>query len=137
MTPKEYLSQYYWLKKDIESKREEIKQLETLAEYVSPNPEAGGGGGAADKVGNLVTKIVDEKDKLNRQIEELIAKRDEVKSVIRDVSDPVFRRLLTLRYINGYTFERIAIEMFYTYKWVCVLHGRALAAVDVPAKKST
>ena len=137
MTAKEYLSQYYWAKKDIESKQEEIKQLETLAEYVSPRAESGGSGGASDKVGNLVAKIVDEKDKLNQQIEELIVKRDEVKSVIHNVSDPVFRQLLTLRYINGYTFERIAIEMFYTYKWVCVLHGRALAAVSIPKEKST
>lgn len=137
MTPKEYLSQYYWVKKLIESKQEEIKQLETLAEYVSPRAQSGGNGGTSDKVGNLVAKIADEKDKLNQQIVELIVKRDEVKSVIHDVSNPVFRQLLTLRYINGYTFERIAIEMFYTYKWVCVLHGRALASVNIPEEKST
>ena len=137
MTPKEYLSQYYWAKKLAESKRDEIKQLETLAEYVSPRTETGSGGGASDKVGEITAKIVDEKEKLNRQIEELMNLRKEIKATISGVNNPVFRQLLTLRYINGYTFERIAIEMFYTYKWVCVLHGRALAAFEVPEKKST
>jgi len=37
---------------------------------------------------------------------------------------------LTYRYINGKTWEEIAVEMHYTYKWVHVLHGQALAEFE-------
>ena len=136
MTAKEYLSRYCSAKKEIECKREEIRQLEAMAEYSSPGMRRGSGGSASDKVGRLAAKIADEKRLLEEQVAELMALREEIKAVIDRVENTTFRQLLTLRYINGYTFERVAEEMFYTYKWVYVLHGRALGEVDGVIYKS-
>lgn len=135
MTAKEYLGQYRSAMKEIERRREEIAQLEALAEYASPRSDRGGSG-VSDRVGRLAAKLADERAALQREIEGLMELREEIKAVIGGVSDPTFRQLLMLRYINGFTFERIAEEMYYTYKWVFVLHGRALAAVEQERKAS-
>lgn len=41
--------------------------------------------------------------------------------------EPVKRRLLRLRYIDGLTWERVAVEMDYSWTQVHRLHGEALA----------
>ena len=40
--------------------------------------------------------------------------------------------ILRYRYIHGYTWERIAVTMEYSYQWVCELHGRALQHFKIP-----
>lgn len=128
MTPKEYLNQYYWAKKLIESKQDEIKQLEVLAEYVSPGIESGGGGSASDKVGKLAAKIADEKDKLNQQIEELVNLKTEIKSCIAWIDNKRYRFVLTERYINCKRWNEIAEDNHYSVRSVHYLHQNALNA---------
>lgn len=61
----------------------------------------------------------------------LWAKQIEVLSVLDKVPDPTCHRLLVLRYVKGYTWERIAVDLDKTYQWVAgPLHGRALVMVE-------
>lgn len=77
-------------------------------------------------------------NEISCQIYDLLELKKEIEGTISKVDDPVLRQLLTLRYINGYAFERVAEKMFYTYKWVCVLHGNALNAIIIhETEKST
>ena len=41
------------------------------------------------------------------------------------------KRLLSLRYLDGYTFEKIAVEMGYTWRHVMRLHYEAVCDLDI------
>jgi hypothetical protein len=50
--------------------------------------------------------------------------------VIDAVEHPDQKNVLVKRYINYEKWEAIALEMGYTYRNVCYIHGRALQAVE-------
>ena len=53
--------------------------------------------------------------------------------IIEDISkvpDPVHRRILSLHYLEGRSWEWIAVEIGYSYRHTTRLHGEALQAMD-------
>ena len=52
--------------------------------------------------------------------------------MIEAVLDPVQRDLLRYRYLNGWSWGKIAQRMNYTREYLLRLHGHALASVRVP-----
>lgn len=130
MTAKEYLGQYRRLKTDIDSKTEQLEELRELAGSVSHSLSIGGSSGVSDKVGKTVAKIIDLENQISRQIDKLLELKKEIEDTIGKVDDPTFILLLTLRYVNGHTFEQIALKMNYCYMQICRLHGKALEAVE-------
>lgn len=75
----------------------------------------------------------DELGELALQIEKAVKACHRIKSetlaVIMRVDNATFRELLVLRYLNGLTFEKIAVRMNYSWRQVHRVHGRALIAV--------
>ncbi len=65
-----------------------------------------------------------------RQRAELWKKREEIEATIQEVGDTTLMAVLHRRYIQGQTFELIAVEMSYSWRHTIRLHGEALAAVD-------
>ena len=130
MTAKEYLSQYYWTQKRIESLKDELIQLEAAAEYVSPRAETGGSG-MTDKVGSLAAKIADKKLKIYWLIESSIDLKAEIKAKIDRVEDQRYRYILTERYILCRKWEDIAAFLNYSVRQVHRLHGRALQKLSL------
>ncbi|MBU5439593.1 hypothetical protein KQI42_16380 [Tissierella sp. MSJ-40] len=47
--------------------------------------------------------------KLNRRVEELIDLVEEINDYMNNIDDSLIRRILTLRYINGLTWEGVAM----------------------------
>lgn len=125
MTAKEYLSQYKHLDAEIKLKEEQKKRLEELAESISSviDPR---GTGISDKVGWTAAKLVDIENEIRAMIDRLIALKSEIEKSIGAVEDIKLRRILTLRYINGHTFEQIAEEMDYSLRQVLRKHKAAL-----------
>lgn len=109
----------------------EIAQWRSLAEKVSPTlsslPKGGGGPGrmisAVEHINALEAELAD-------QIVERVTTRREIGQAIDRVQDERLSRLLRLRYINGLTWERVAVEMDYSYMQVCRLHGKALDVIE-------
>lgn len=141
MTTKEYLNQYIDACRDIEILELELK--ETMQEYDSINILMDGmphGSGLSDRTGNLAAKISD-------MVMELIQKRNNAIEIKKQVGATIFKvkgvdqvlyMILYYRYIKGWSFERIAVDgnlkrdetdRSMSYRWVCVLHGKALEAV--------
>jgi len=56
--------------------------------------------------------------------------KSETLAVIQRVDSSALRRLLVLRYLNGKSWESIAVEMHYSWRQIHRLHGRALVAVS-------
>ena len=129
MNPKEYLSRYRRLNLRINSLIEEQQRTRELAMSVSAPMSGGGGHSSGDRIGKIIAKLVDLENEINSDIDRLISLRKEVESIIDGVPDETQRQLLRLRYINGKTFEQIAVEMHYSWRHIIRIHGDALSAV--------
>lgn len=131
MTAKEYLQQYLDADREINAKLEEISRLRAMAtattqtlsaDRVQSSPE--------NKIERICTKIADMEAEVDTEIDRLIKIRKRVKTAIRSVPDASQRAVLERRYILGKRWEEIAVDLSYTYRNVCYIHGRALHAVE-------
>ena len=128
MTPKEYLLQYNAAVKRAEAALCHIQSLHDMATRITPNygGEGGGSHNVSDKLGAAVARIVDAESRVNDELELLEATEREVIDTINKVQDSTLSTLLYERYINGKTFERIAVSMNYSWRQTIRLHGAAL-----------
>lgn len=68
-------------------------------------------------------------EKIDSKVDELVDVRNEIYDTISKVESQQQRELLVRRYITGETFEQIAVNMKYSYKQICRIHGRALITI--------
>lgn len=131
-TAKRYLQQVRHCDLRINAKLEELERLKALVTKITPSPkrDAVSGGGNQDKLSEAVAKIVDLEAEINREIAFYIDARKRVTKTIDKVGDAKLQSVLIMRYIQFKTFEQIAADMHYTYRWVCMMHGMALQAVE-------
>lgn len=131
MTAKNYLRKIRHLDKTVSAKLEQIEILHAqVTKTTSTLSDMPKGGGEQDKLAGTIAKIVDLKKGLHEEIRDYISLKAEAIRLIDSMSDDRHRLVLTYRYINGKTWEEIAVAMHYTYKWVHVLHGLALVEFE-------
>ena len=128
MTAKEYLLQ-------VRKKEAVIARLkydkENLREILFSIGEAGGSERVQssrnnDKFGNVFARI-DEKDCLiAEKLEELVEFKVRVSDEISTLADARYIEILHKRYIRFMSFEQIAVDMGYSYRYVTKMHGYAL-----------
>ena len=138
MTAKEYLMQVKRLDEIINAKLDEVHTLRGLATKVTSTPSTDKVQMTTshDKTGDIIAKIVDLERFINSTIDKLVDLKIEVMQTIEELEDSDYRLLLWLRYINFKTWEQIAVEMGYTYQWVCGgLHSRALTSLEIILKE--
>jgi len=128
---KEYLLQAKRIDVNIESMLEQVSQLRGMTTKITATlkPDMVFAGGASDKVGNAVAKIVDLENEINEKIDEYIDKKREISDVLSAVSDAEQSAVLHKRYLLYESWEQIALELHCTYRNVCYIHGRALQSV--------
>ena len=135
MTPKEYLQQYRHAVERARSALEHLQELQTMATRTTPIYGGEGGGqhqSGDEKLCNAVERIIEAKNRVSDELEMLEATEREVVKTIDSVTDNALNTLLYKRYINGKTFEQIAVEMNYSYYHVVHrLHPEALKAVKM------
>lgn len=131
MNAREFLSQAYRLDERINSKVEQIKRLNELAEKTTSTitdmpkkPSA-----SQTKMADAVEKIADLKMQLSEDMNRLIDIRREIGETIGGVENIDCRLLLELRYLCYHTWEEIAIEMNCTVRNILILHSKALKNV--------
>ena len=127
MTKKEFLRQYLDLSREIDAKLEEVSRYRALATKVTQSlaPDKGQCS-QGNKMEAIIAKLVDLEREVDAEIDQMIEIRAAVKAAIDNAPDSKHRTLLRHRYINGKTWEQIAVEMHYSYMHVCRLHGEAL-----------
>lgn len=122
------LKRYINLDREIERKLEEVARLRSkltrVTEVYSTEPR--GGGSIYGKTEEILAKIVDLEREIDADVDRLISIRDNIKAIIEAVEDDRERLLLQYRYLDGKTFEKIAVEMHYSWRQIHRLHSRAL-----------
>ena len=76
-------------------------------------------------------KVAELRESLMDKINQLAAVRIEIERAIGTVQDDTQRRLLRLRYIKGMTLQQIAVEMHYSWRHICNIHGYALVSCKI------
>ena len=128
MTPKEYLSQYQQLNREIDCLLEEKERWTSLATRVTPSQSEGGrgSGNLNGRIPSAVEKIMETEDKINSRIDRLVELREEIEMRLQNLPDGKQKEVLYRRYILCQTLERIADKMNYSYMQICRINGRAL-----------
>lgn len=137
-----YLKQIKQMDSQIYSLIEDIASYEAMATsttsvltadrvQTSVNPE---------KMADCVAKIIDEQKRLNKQIDAYINFKNEAREIMCECCDADCLKLLHMRHFQYCSWEKIAVEMNFTYKWVSGgMHQRALSqlqkGLDQYAKK--
>lgn len=134
MTAKEFLSQYTSAGGEIDALLEEVQRLRSLAEKTTMSFENDGsapGTRSPDKIPEAVEKIMEIEEEIGKRVAALAVLRIEIYSTICKVPDGTQRVILLKRYISNQTFERIALDIGYSYKHITHnLHPAALEEVE-------
>ena len=129
MTAKEYLSRLRSLELRLLANANEIENLTTIATHITSAINSDGihtTGTTSDKLGSCVARIVDLRNEIDADVDNLEKVRKEIIDSIETVQTTKYRELLRLRYVCHMTFAEIAETMDITWQWAITLHGRAL-----------
>ena len=130
---KEWLGQYRLAGKEIDRLEEERDIWRSRAEKMTPSFCLVPGGGGTNRIETAAERLEDIQSKLDAAIAVHADLRDAIAAAIGAVEDVRLRYLLERRYIDGMTWEQVAVDMSYGYRQVCRLHGDALDAVKIPS----
>lgn len=125
---KELLNGYIKAKKRFDRISDTMLEVMSYATKITPllSDMPKGGNGSGNKIERTIERLDSLANDLEEQAVRMRKAMKQVQSAIQTVPDETLRLLLELRYINGYTWEQIAVKMNYSYVHVCRLHGAAL-----------
>lgn len=126
-----FLRQYQSILQKVEILQNDLIRWHALGEKITPAltgmPQ---GGQNAPKVEQAVVMICETEDQIKERIEQLSNVYVQILKAIESVDDITLQNLLHRRYIDGQTFEEIAYQMHYSWRWIHRLHRKALEKVD-------
>lgn len=122
MTPKEYLQQYGAAMRRTRAISDHLAELRAIAENLRTED------GHRVELDAAVANLVDTERKVSAEVAKLCHLETEIACTIDRMQEP-YRTLLYERYINGKTFEQIAVALNYSYRQATRIHGNALNLV--------
>lgn len=90
-------------------------------------------GGESDRIGSILASIEKIEAKIDTETKDYLRLKRKITKAIKAIPDPQLQALLAMRYIDGCTWERIAVELHYDIdgKNVYKLHGKALSMLQL------
>lgn len=134
MNAKEYLSQAYYLDREINRKLKRIMFFREMASNGSGILQAQRVSGTEkhSPMEDAITKIIDLEEEVNADIDRLVDLKREMIRMIHALPQLEHRLLLQLRYLNYKRWEEIAATMQHDLKAVHWIHARALHRIEIP-----
>ena len=111
MTKKE-LSQLYWLNREIEADKRKLEELRLAA--VSATAKITGlphVTGVRDKVGEIAVLIEKQSRLIELKKKQTVIEYNRLMQYINSVDDSLMRQILTLRYVNGLSWQQVAFSI--------------------------
>lgn len=137
MNAKDYLTEYKRIEARVRVLQTEVEKLRTDAEGMNINldgmPKASG---KPDKIARLAIQLAAYETDLADELSHLWSKRMEIVGELGKLKEPKHFTILHARYIEGKTWERIAVDMNITWRYCYMLHGRALTEFEKVLKES-
>lgn len=128
---KSRLNRYLEIWADVEIKRQEIETLRSRAEKITNSISPTPGGGNKQDFSVTVDRIISIEEKIDSKVKEAAEERDYIGAVIDAIKSPLHRRVLQRKYINGDTFEQIAVYENKNYKHITNrIHKQALEMIN-------
>ncbi len=110
MTKKE-LSQLYWLNREIEEEKRKLEELTAAAsgctQRITGLPHVGCG----DKTGDLAILIAEQRDLIELKVRQSVIEYNRLNRYIASVGDAQMRMILSLRYVNGLSWQQVAFHI--------------------------
>ena len=124
----------YWLtaaeycQRKIEAYIEEKDKLRSLAEKCTTNhSHAPASGGPYDRMGSAAIRMVEYEQKIQKEIKELLDRKERIQSVIENCLDDYNQRIvMEYRYVHLYKWEDVAEKTHYSWAGVFKVHDKAL-----------
>lgn len=136
MTAKEYLRRVRDAESDLRSAemdyqraRDDVMNLKAI-EYDKDKVSNSHIGDLSDAIAALEKYAA----RVSEQWDRLIVMREEAKAQIEQIANGRYREVLHRRYLQGESWEHIAVGMGYAFRTVLWLHGKALKQFEVPEK---
>lgn len=111
MTKKE-LSQLYWLNREIAEEKRKLSELEVAATgctaKITGLPHVGE---VHDKIGDLGILIAEQRDLIDLKIRQSVIEYNRLNRYIASIEDAQMRMILSLRYVNGLSWQQVAFEI--------------------------
>ena len=111
---------------------DEIEALRANAMIHSQNMDGMPRGSAQSDLSTYAAQLDKMLTDLHAEIERKSQIRREIINAIEALPNESEKMILRFRYINGWNWERIAVETFYTYRHVTRIHGNALSHLKLP-----
>lgn len=131
MNAKDYLTEYKRIEARVRVLQTEVEKLRTDAEGMNINldgmPKASG---KPDKIARLAIQLAAYETDLADELSHLWSKRMEIVGELGKLKEPKHFTILHARYIEGKTWERIAVDMDITWRHCYRLHGSALVEFE-------
>jgi hypothetical protein len=123
-----YLEQIERLKIQIDRKKDKAELLYCLAtkSTASMNASGAAGGGNPDKMAGVTDGYMDLKKEIDRDEQQRERLISEACDLLARLTNKQHYDVLKSRYLYYMPFTQIAVDMKYTYRGICILHGRAL-----------
>lgn len=134
MNVKAWLNRARNIDREIDSLLRERSEMRDMLFSVTSNYEAIVVSGTKDP--HKFDRLAILETEIDSQIDNLVSVKAEILRAINKLDDGRFRDVLRLRYLESRTFEQIAVEINYSYKQTCRIHGRALLKIEEALKCS-
>lgn len=128
---KEELKEYIETKREIEIIKEKIECLEgkktsIKSQIITDMPR---GEAEKDRLGQLLIQIEELIDLYNEKQDKLLKQQLEIEKCIDKLEDSVDRNIMRLRYLEGYTWERMCVLLNYSWNGIHKKHRKILEKI--------
>jgi RNA polymerase sigma factor (sigma-70 family) len=87
-----------------------------------------GGGGSQDKIGNHVAIMADIAEMINRELTRAHERMRQIETSI-EILEEREKRLMRLRYLHGLSWEKICVDMNFSWRQIHNIHAEALKKI--------
>lgn len=128
MTAKRYLSELQLIQMEIEQLQEEREMYLEMATSISVrlSPVKVQTSGSVDRIGDNTSKAADLAGKIDKKINKLMEKQQEITNMIRSLHDKNYIQVLYKVYVQFKSLRVTALEMHRSYTYTLEVHKKAL-----------
>lgn len=128
---KEELKEYIETKREIEIIEEKIEFLESKktsikSQIITDMPR---GEAEQDRLGQLLIQIEELIDSYNEKQDKLLKQQLKIEKCIDKLEDSIDRNIMRLRYLEGYTWERMCVLLNYSWNGIHKKHRKILEKI--------